>query len=214
MSDLERIGLTEQRRELTTVACGSLHLKQSRSEREQIGGNGFTRPVADAHPSVRDVQSQVKDRLEIGLVEAWESAAGMVGDEECVEVIIVTIERLVAAASADGDAVLAMLQTSFGDDDVFLFQACLYPIAINHDEVLQLIGRCLKINLQVFVAIPEKRDGLIKRHWLRNFTRNRKSQPIAHIGDVSSTVLCQLERDTILQCHGTCHESGDEAGDQ
>ena len=69
--------------------------------------------IADGSPAVRQFQPQLKLRLEVWLVKAWESAAGVVRHKERVHIILMTVQRFFSAHASYPDLVLALFQPFF-----------------------------------------------------------------------------------------------------
>ena len=131
-----RIGFTIKACQQSAVKNSMLYLELSRCEREQIGGNGLPCLIADAHPPLRNIQFQVKNRLQVRLVEAREHAAGMIRHKQGIHVVIAAVQRLVAAITTNGYRVLALYERLGRDDDMLVKQDGLDGFAIDHQVIV------------------------------------------------------------------------------
>ena len=133
---LGSIGLAIKARQQSAVKNSMLYLELSRREREQIGGNGLPCLIADAHPPLRNIQFQVKNRLQVRLVETREHAASMIRHKQGIHVVIAAVQRLVAAITTNGYRVLALYERLGRDDDMLVKQDGLDGFAIDHQLIV------------------------------------------------------------------------------
>ena len=153
------------------------------------------------------MQFQQELRFQVGLVEAGEHRACVVGHKQRVQVVVAAIQGLVATASYHLDDVLALAQIALRNDDVLVAQDRFHTLAVHADHLFQLLGRALEIQLQVLVARPREAHDLRERH--RQFFPfgDGERQLIVDVADVGSAVVGQCFRHTSLGRHGLCAQA-------
>ena len=91
----------------------------------------------------------------------------MVGHKQGVHVILMAVQRLIAAVPPDHDLIIAQFQAGSRNQDVLVLQVDSHGLTIHLHDSVKLIEIALKVELQVAFTAPlevqrlEKRDRLI-----------------------------------------------------
>ena len=109
LGHLLRIGLTIEGTHGATIACTSLLLEVSCHERVEVGGQRTTAVAGHGLPSVWGFDVRQISCSQIRLVEAGIDGAGMIGHEQGVHIVLMTVQRLVVTGEVQLDLVGAGL---------------------------------------------------------------------------------------------------------
>ena len=231
---LLRVGLTVEGFHLAAVACGGRALEASGGEREQIGGQQvgllelYRRasvgshlaqlgPVADGPPSVGNIQGELEGGFQVGLVEAGEHTAGMVGHKERVEIVVVAVERLVAAPEVEVHRVAhTHVQELFLYDDVlvgeggkrrYLLLFLFVGVLLGEDGAapVELVALTLEVEHHIALAVPPEADGGMPPHQAAPVGRNGELQVVFYSAQLGGALLGQFERHPFSEYIGMCH---------
>ena len=179
LGHLFRVAFPVEGREGAPVALGCLGLEASGGEGKEIGGQQVGGAeceslsavakrfplrdvgIAEGGPFLGQCEGKGETGLQVGLVETGKDRAGMVGHEECVEIVSIAVQSLVSAHNVDIHmVVLALFEPLAAHHDmlVMVLDRPLFPV---HGDMVP-VYRPLEVYLQVFVAAAphESHPGL------------------------------------------------------
>ena len=130
----------------------------------------------------------------------------MVGNEKRVEIVLVAVERLVAAGERHVYGILTVFQPALFQYDMLAapFGTPLLAVHCHHTAILS-VGS-LKIELQVVAAfLIRKLDDGRACHLFFPRSGNPELQVVTQIADCRPPLLGELLAHSRFYLHGTCH---------
>ena len=103
-------------------------------------GHGGRRHIGGDDPGLGGKHGEVEHGLEVRLVETWEYRTGMVGNEKRVEIVLVAVERLVAAGERHVYGILTVFQPALFQYDMLAapFGTPLLAVHCHHTAILSV----------------------------------------------------------------------------
>ena len=118
----------------------------------------------------------------------------MIGHEEGVHKVLLSVERLVETGEAELNLVLSRLEVFLRDDDVLVPVGgeCLATLALLTGIVVEgAVEAALEIEHHVGILIHLEGDDVLARHLLVDVGRNVETEVVEHVADVGIPILCK-----------------------